>query len=297
MPLHCLTNNTLAPLPGRHQIWRYLITLLLIFIVYIIGFIILLIYAAFTDLYMTQKGRINPLDLGISPYFFLLLFTLPFLFSLLALIIGIKWIHRSRLFAFINRNSNINYIIIIQTAIGWFLFLTLIHLLLWLLNAAEYQYIGFSYQWLWLLITALVISWIPITFEEIFYRSYLLYALSCRTGILTAVVITTLIFGLSYWYNPATEIYDWAIMMLYYTGLGAAMAYLALKYNGIEACLGIRWAQQLHSIVFIHSSNAVFNTGGIIQQKILSPAVFIFITFIGMITFIYLYNTYTNSKT
>lgn len=74
--------------------------------------------------------------------------------------------------------------------------------------------------------------------EEIFFRGFLTTAISKRTGILTGVLISSVLFSLAHFINGGYSL----LSGIYYTMIGAFLALLILRTNSIWASCGFHGA-------------------------------------------------------
>ncbi|MGS4345027.1 lysostaphin resistance A-like protein [Myroides odoratus] len=111
----------------------------------------------------------------------------------------------------------------------------------------------------------IAVIFIPLqtSFEEYFFRGYLLQGVGLATrhrGI--ALVVTSVIFGLLHLANPEVETLGGGIMV-YYIGTGFFLGIMTLMDDGLELALGFHAANNLIGALLVTSSWTVFQTNSL----------------------------------
>lgn len=133
-------------------------------------------------------------------------------------------------------------------------------------------------------VIALIFIPIQTSFEEYFFRGYLMQGVGLATrnrGI--ALIVTSVIFGLLHLANPEVETLGGGIMV-YYIGTGFFLGIMTLMDDGLELALGFHAANNLIGALLVTSSWTVFQTNSlflnIAEQEQVSVWEFIWQVFI-----------------
>lgn len=112
-------------------------------------------------------------------------------------------------------------------------------------------------------VIALLFIPIQTSFEEYFFRGYLMQGVGLATrnrGI--ALIVTSVIFGLMHLANPEVETLGGGIMV-YYIGTGFFLGIMTLMDDGLELALGFHAANNLIGALLVTSSWTVFQTNSL----------------------------------
>ena len=249
---------------GNNQWYHWIFTLILVFFGWqIIGVFPLTGVAISYSSDMNEfanAAQNNFMTLGIDKNLFLFLIIISFIFGLLTLIIGVKYIHR-RTFKSIVTSRNL-----IDWKRFWFAFFT------WGIIAVILTIVGIfmspeNYIWNFKPIpffTLLAVSFLFLpfqtTFEELLFRGYLMQ------GIGTVVknrwfplIFTSVCFGLLHGANPEVEKLG-AISMVFYIGTGFFYGIITLMDEGTELALGLHAINNIIAAFFVTTNWTVFQT-------------------------------------
>ncbi|MBT6082244.1 MAG: CPBP family intramembrane metalloprotease [Polaribacter sp.] len=249
---------------GNNQWYHWIFTLILVFFGWqIIGVFPLTGVAISYSSDMNEfanAAQNNFMTLGIDKNLFLFLIIISFIFGLLTLIIGVKYIHR-RTFKSLVTSRNL-----IDWKRFWFAFFT------WGIIAIILTIVGIfmspeNYIWNFKPIpffTLLAVSFLFLpfqtTFEELLFRGYLMQ------GIGTVVknrwfplIFTSVCFGLLHGANPEVEKLG-AISMVFYIGTGFFYGIITLMDEGTELALGLHAINNIIAAFFVTTNWTVFQT-------------------------------------
>ena len=119
---------------------------------------------------------------------------------------------------------------------------------------------------LYLLLISVLLIPIQTSFEEYFFRGYLMLGL----GILARnrwipLVLTSVIFGGLHYFNPeVTKLGD--IIMIYYIGTGFVLGIMTLMDEGLELALGFHAANNLITALLVTADWTAFQTNSIFKD-------------------------------
>jgi uncharacterized protein len=254
---------------GRNAWWRWLVTIAGTLTLWFLGHAPLLVFATMEAkrLGLSEEAILGDgLPPGIDRNVFLLLSLLPFLIGFLALWLFIARVHRRPLLSamtgrrrFDMRRALIAFALWLAIlAGGSFAFLP----------AGSYHY-QFDPAAFWpLLLIALALIPIQTTFEEVFFRGYLLQGVSLLTGNkITPLIVVTLIFTLVHFANPEFN-QDYLKGGLSYLALSLLFGLAAVIDDGLEAPAGIHAANNLFLVLVLSPIDGSFTTHAIFSISV-----------------------------
>lgn len=285
----------------KHEWWRYLIGVILIFIVgwQLIGVMPIMIVSflraesltEFMDSGLTNFASLYPAKSNL--YLFLILST--FLGGLIGLILTVKFIHQQSLRQLTTSRKKIDW----GRIFFGFIIIAVITIVFTLLdfksNPESYE---LQFEAIPFLIMALIsVVFIPLqtSFEEYFFRGYLMQGI----GILvrnkwTPLIITSVIFGGLHIFNPEVDKMG-NIIMIYYIGTGFFLGIITLMDDGLELALGFHAATNLVGALLVTADWTVFQTNSILKDisepgagvDVLVPVVVLYPILIGIMAWRY----------
>lgn len=269
---------------GNNRLTRYLstifITLFAYFAYQIFMGAVLLYFAQKKgwNIYDTEtvlKNLMNPDALGISKNFMLALLLGMFVFTFLAFYASIQKIHQKSLLSVITAYPSIRWNQVLFAFAVWSVIFLWMFFTDYLFISPENYVLNFDAPKFFILLL-ISITFLPIqaTFEEVFFRGYLMQglALISRNGIFP-LVLTSLLFGMAHMSNPEVEKFGAWIMLPYYSLFGLFLGLLALWNNGLELSIGIHAANNILSALLLTSENTVLQTDALFRIQHENPIV------------------------
>lgn len=129
-----------------------------------------------------------------------------------------------------------------------------------------------------LCVLALILVPIQTTWEELFFRSYMMQGLGLMTGKRwVPFVATSFIFGMMHIFNPEVAKMGY-IVMIWYVGTGVLLGLITLMDEGIELAVGFHAANNLFIALLVTADWTAFKTESLLKD-ISDPAVGIEIVF------------------
>lgn len=110
---------------------------------------------------------------------------------------------------------------------------------------------------------ALILIPLQTSFEEFFFRAYLMQGIGLATrnrGI--ALVITSLLFAMMHMSNPEVDKIGYGIL-IYYGGIGLLLGIITLMDEGVELALGFHAANNVIGALLVTSNWTVFQTNSV----------------------------------
>lgn len=263
---------------GLNHFWRYIITIVLVIVFsQVLGSIpIMTVYLLKTTASGMPSTAANPLDFiswGINPNAGLLLLIFPFAMGLLGLWIGIRFVHAKPMISILTGYSSIRRSRIAQGFLFWFLLMGIslvFHLIV------EKKNFSFQLQpilFIQLLIVAFFFLPLQTSFEEIFFRGYLMqgFGLVFRNRLLP-LILTSAVFGLLHFFNPEVKEFGFWLTMPQYIGWGLLLGLLVVLDDGLELPLGIHAANNIFISLFVTHKSSALQTPSLFRAVSINPA-------------------------
>ena len=256
----------------KHDWWRYLVGVLLVFIVgwQLIGVIPIMVVSFFKaenlshflESGLTNFASLYPLKSNL--YLFLILLT--FFGGFVGLIVTVLFLHKQSIKQLTTSRNNIDWGRIFFS-FGIIATLTIVLTMLDFFTNPEDYIIQFEVI-PFLIMAVISIIFIPIqtSFEELFFRGYLMQGI----GILAKnkwapLVITSFIFGGLHFFNPEVDKMG-SIIMVYYIGTGFFLGIITLMDEGLELALGFHAATNLVGALLVTADWTVLQTNSILRD-------------------------------
>lgn len=250
----------------KHDFWRYLIGVIAVVAGLIIGQIpltvVLLQEMGFDAVRMNEKDLMHVLDSNYFLFFMLLTYAvgLGFLFFI------VKKLHEQPLRALTTSRKKIDW------KRFWFAFL-LVSIFIVLTTVGDYLSNPTDYQWnfhlrpfLILLVISVIFIPLQTSFEEYFFRGYLMQGIGVMVkNRWVPLIITSVIFGGLHFFNPeVTKLGN--MIMIYYIGTGFMLGIMALMDEGLELSLGFHAANNLLTALIVTADWTAFQTNSLLKD-------------------------------
>ncbi|GAA3520577.1 CPBP family intramembrane metalloprotease [Aquimarina addita] len=251
----------------KHNWWRYLVGLFIVFIGWqTIGVVPLMVVAFFEagDLQTFLKASTDSfMSLGINSNLFLVLIIFSFAMGLAGIWFSNRFLHEQKFSKLTTSRAKVDWSRI------WFSFFLVI-IINAILFAISYVTEPEIYQlnfklvpFILLLLIALFLLPLQTSFEEYLFRGYLMQGI----GVIVKnkwvpLLITSVIFGLLHGLNPEVEKLGY-IIMVYYIGTGFLLGIMTLMDEGMELALGFHAANNILAAVLVTTSWSALQTDAI----------------------------------
>jgi len=255
----------------KHDSWRYWLGIVVIFIIWQLGSIPLAI-AVFAKVFQ-EGGDLNTLGEDpnvlmqiLSPNLTLFLMLLAFAVGLGGIWLWVKKVHEQSFTSLTTARKKIDW------SRFWFGFM-LIAATTVVLTLTEYIWHpeSFEVQFAWgpflilLLIAALMIP-LQTSFEEYFFRGYIMQGLGLMTKTRwVPLVFTSVVFGAMHAFNPEVDKMG-SIIMIYYIGTGFFLGVITLMDRGLELALGFHAGNNLIGALLVTADWTAFQTESILKD-------------------------------
>lgn len=249
---------------GKNNTWRYLLTIVLVFIGTQVGSIPL-VFAAFFhvegDLEKFQKGAESSfMDIGMNSSLFLFLMIFSFMIGLLALFLCVKYLHKKKFVSIVTSRDKIDWKRVFYAFALWgsisvfFIFIGIY------LSPEDYTWNFKPIPFFALLFVSLVFLPFQTSFEELVFRGYLMQGFGTLVkNRWFPLLSTSLIFGLLHGMNPEVERLGY-ILMVFYIGTGLLYGITTLMDEGTELALGLHASNNIVAAFLVSTDWMVFRT-------------------------------------
>lgn len=249
---------------GLNDWWMYIVTFVIIFITIQIGSLPLMFFALKQVGFSLEKLQIAAQDqfmkIGMDANLYLFLMILTFIFGILGLFLGVKYIHKKKFKWILTSRENVDWKRVFYAFFLWsFVSITFIAISIYVEPEL--------YIWNFKLVPFLILVFISLVFlplqtslEEFVFRGYLMQGI----GLLAKnkwfpLVITSVVFGLLHGTNPEIEKLGY-IALVFYIGTGFFFGIVTLLDEGTELALGLHAANNIVAAIFVSADWTVFQT-------------------------------------
>lgn len=253
---------------GENEWWAYVLTLFLLIVGWqLIGIIPLVLTALFYSETMGDFSRAaldNFMTLGIDSNLYLVLMIFTFFGGLVFLLIGIKFIHKRKILTVLTSRSKLDWNRVLFAFITWFIAGIISVSISYFIAPEDYVWNFKLVPFTILVLISFLLLPLQTSMEEVLFRGYLMQGFGTwfKKGI-TALILTSVIFGLLHGANPEVEKLGWLIMV-YYIGTGLLLGIFALMDEGIELSIGFHAANNIVAAVFVTTNWTVFQTNALL---------------------------------
>ncbi|MBE9059951.1 CPBP family intramembrane glutamic endopeptidase [cf. Phormidesmis sp. LEGE 11477] len=263
---------------GRNHWWRYLLGSIVTLILSITGGTLTLgLFVAYIANDNNPNTRVlspeavaagQPFIVGVSPLVLYIVYNLAFPFFLLGIYLSIRFLHRRSFRTLITPTRRISWQRISQGFIVYFLLIVVEVSISYALSPEAFTLNFQPWAFISFIPIVVVLTSLQTSTEELFFRGYLLQGIGSRFGKWLAILLPSILFMLLHLSNPEVTTQDsWeavASLVIYYFMIGAFLAWLTIKDNGLELALGVHAANNIATFLLVTSNNSV----------IPSPAIF-----------------------
>ena len=245
-----------------------------------------------TDIGITDLENFqNDMDFskfGLDKNIGFLLMVFIFVFAMAGLYLASK-IHGKKFISWITPSLAIDWKKIGWGAALWGICIVISEGITYFINPEVYSCgINFT-QFIPLIFIALVFLPVQTSFEEIFFRGYIMQALSLGTkNKVVVMAVSSMLFALMHIMNPEVGKFGWGIMMTYYFSAGAFLALITVMDNRLELALGVHAATNILGATMVTYSGSVLQTDTICQVIEIKPELMLLLFYVTAIIFYFL---------
>lgn len=233
----------------------------------------------------------NPTDLsglGINQNLNLVLLLIPFIVGLFGIWLAVKLLNGRTLKQTITGRSEFAWKRFYSAAGIWLVLLILMGIINYALDPDNFEWNFQADKFFVLVLIALFLLPLQTTFEEVFFRGYLMQGILVgfrNRGV--ALISTTLIFGLLHLFNPEIKEFGVALALPQYLILGLILGIATLMDDGLELALGVHAMNNVFLAIFITFDASALQTPALFSIKEIDPLVDLIELFIGSLLFIF----------
>ena len=239
----------------------------------IAGIIVALLFVVF----LIMQNGISALSSNIqslqsNSLFLVLLALIGFAFSYFFFYLCMRFIHRRQFISLITIKSRVNWSRMLKGAVLWFSILGILSIISFLISPGSYQWTFNPYTFGMLLILSLITFPIQASFEEVFFRGYLMqgFGLLSKKPFIP-ILATSFFFGVGHVMNGQGMTLS-VFPLIETIIIGIALGTITLGEDGIETAIGIHIINNLYAVLIVSTPGGVFgNLPSIITNTSSSP--------------------------
>lgn len=243
---------------GKNNWWKYVITSLVSWLGPLILIIIVLIpFFIFShpsgNVINAQKALNN-----LNPLILLLFFGIYYILSFLLFYFCIRFIHHKKLIIFINTFSKVKWMKIFKGAGLWFALMGFVLLIELIISPSSAKF-SFNPSFFTLLILSVIIYSIQASFEEIFFRGYLMQGIGLVTRKpVIPLLITSALFAVGHFFN-GSDVFSGIGVVISMFIFGITLGIITLGENSLETAMGVHIANNIFLTIVINSTGVFGN--------------------------------------
>lgn len=253
---------------GQNDLWRYFVSVFVIFIGWqFIGAIPLVVIAVMhsKDINAFMEGaKSSFLNMGINANAFLFFIILTFAIGLYFVFISIKYIHKRSFNSLVTSRKKIDWKRFLFTFVLWFLISLTTLIIGYFVTPENYTWNFKPIPFLILVLISFLFLPLQTSFEELLFRGYIMQSLGIATkNKWFPLIFTSVTFGLLHGANPEVDKLG-SIIMVYYIGTGLLLGIMTLMDEGTELALGFHAANNIVAAIFVTTDWTVFQTDALL---------------------------------
>ena len=236
------------------------------------GIIVAVLFIAF----LIMQNGISAVSLNIqsiqsNSLFLVALALIGFAFSYFFFYLCTRFIHRRQFLSLITTKSRINWGRILKGAALWFSILGVLTIISFLINPGSYELTFNPSTFGMLLILSLITFPIQASFEEVFFRGYLMqgFGLLSKKPVIP-LLVTSLLFGLGHIMN-GTGMTLSIFPLIETIIIGIALGAITLGEGSIETAIGIHVMNNLYAVLIVSTPGGIFGNLSSIMTNSSSP--------------------------
>lgn len=245
---------------GELRVWKYLIPAIAFFGLIALNALVLSIIDIDVEELMRDQIRIKGANRVLVEGL------IPFAIFLAALFFWVKYVHRQSITSLTTSRAKIDWKRFFFSFFFWGILTSSLILIGYLMSPDDFI-INFKLEsFIFLVIIALLLIPLQTSFEEYFFRGYLMQGL----GIVVKnkwfpLLFTSITFGLMHYANPEVDKLG-PIIMVYYIGTGLFLGIITLMDEGLELALGFHAANNLFTVLLVTADWTAFQTHSILKD-------------------------------
>lgn len=228
---------------------------------------------------------------GIDKNTGLVLMIMIFVFGMIALYLGVKYLHKMDFKYLVTPLENIHWNKIFFGFGFWFILAIILEGMIYFLNPEIYSFSFNPGSFIVLLLICIFILPIQTSFEELFFRGYLMPGLAVLTNNKwIPLLIVSILFGLIHSFNPEIEKFGFWTMQFYYISAGIFLGIITILDDSLELALGVHAATNIFGVAILTFDGGVLQTDSLFRATEINPIHMIIVFYIAAAVFIYVCN-------
>jgi len=242
---------------GKNNWWRYLLTIMATWGVQIVLSIILGIIIAIVFIMQNGTSITDLENIIYDPFVLLPLTLVGFAASFFVLYLCMRFIHHRKFISFVTTKSKINWFRILKGAGVWLFILGIVTIISFLIDPKGYQFTFNPNTFGILLIISLITFPIQASFEELFFRGYLMQAFGLLSKKpIIPLLSTSIIFGLVHVMNGSNMTIS-GFPVIEAAIIGLMLGIITLGEDSIETATGIHIINNLYAALIVSAQGSV----------------------------------------
>ncbi|PQJ74224.1 CPBP family intramembrane glutamic endopeptidase [Polaribacter gangjinensis] len=243
---------------GKLGMWKYLVVS--VFFFGFMGLNLLAIFLLDFDVDQIMKDQIALK--GSNQVLFENL--VPFAIGLGAVFFWVKYVHNQRIRTLTTSRKKVDWKRVFFAFSLWGTITALFIFIDYQFSPEDYR-VNFQLEpFLYLMLIAVFLIPLQTSFEEYFFRGYLMQGLGVATkNRWFPLIVTSLVFGLLHIANPEVEKLGYGILV-YYIGTGFFLGIVTLMDEGLELALGFHAANNLITALLVTANWTAFQTNSVL---------------------------------
>lgn len=250
----------------QYDFWRYLLGIFIVIIAVFAGqmpfLVAILLKTGFEIENLDESQMMQILDSNLSLFLMLLTFAV----ALFALFIVVRMVHSQPIRALTTARDKIDW--------GRFffafglvaIFSVTVTLIDYYSNPEDYVVNFQPWPFFIMLVIALIMIPLQTSFEEYFFRGYIMQGVgTLLRNRWVPLILTSVIFGGLHFFNPeVTKLGN--IIMIYYIGTGFLLGIMTLMDDGLELALGFHAGNNLVTAILVTADWTAFQTNSVLKD-------------------------------
>jgi membrane protease YdiL (CAAX protease family) len=284
---------------GKLGRWKYLLPIIGFFGLMVLNLVALKVL----DLDMDELMRDSIASKGANRVLFDSL--IPMAIFLAGLFFWVKYVHEQTIKSLTTSRKKVDWSRIFFSFILWAVITIGMTVIAYYIAPEDFVW-NFNWNKFWVL-AVIAIALVPLqtSFEEYFFRGYLMQGLATvMKNRWFPLIFTSVIFGLMHGANPEVDKLG-PIIMVYYIGTGLFLGIITLMDEGLELALGFHAANNLITALLVTTDWTAFQTDSILRDvsepsagfDILIPVLVLFPTLLFVFAKKYKWNNWKDRLT
>lgn len=252
------------------DILKYLPLPIILFVIMLLNFIVVMLLPDTMSVESVIQQQIA--SKGENRVFFETL--LPLAIFLIILWLWVKFIHKQSLRSLTTARSKVSWKRIFFAFGVWAVITSVLLAISYFSERENYEFNFKPVPFAILAVISIIMIPMQTSFEEYFFRGYLMQGIGVATkSRLLPLIFTSVLFGLMHIANPEIEKLGY-ILLVYYIATGFFLGIITLMDDGLELALGFHAANNLFTALLITSDWSALQTPSIFKDKSIPSAGF-----------------------